>query len=83
MFEGRKPEEIKFKPGDIVEVFGYPGNDYWSNDCVDLAIVVKCPRNYNNIVQLIADLTYATMRSVLNLVLERMNMRCFHWHVRK
>ena len=31
------------KPGDIVEVFGYPGNDYWSNNCVDLAIVVKCP----------------------------------------
>lgn len=43
LFEGRKPEEIKFKPGDIVEVFGYTGNDYWSNNCVDLAIVVKCP----------------------------------------
>ena len=42
-FKGRKPEEIKFKPGDIVEVFGYPGNDYWSNNWVDLAIVVKCP----------------------------------------
>ena len=43
MFEGRKPEEIKFKPGDIVEVLGYPGNFYWSSNRVDLAIVVKCP----------------------------------------
>ena len=43
LFEGRKPEEIKFKPGDIVEVLGYPGNFYWSSNRVDLAIVVKCP----------------------------------------
>ena len=43
LFEGRKPEEIKFKPGDIVEVLGYPGNFYWSSNKVDLAIVVKCP----------------------------------------
>ena len=43
IFKGRNPEEIKFKPGDIVEVFGYSGNDYWSNEEVNLAIVVKCP----------------------------------------
>ena len=43
MFYGRKPEEIRFKPGDIVEVFGYPGNDYWSDNIVSLAIVVKTP----------------------------------------
>lgn len=43
MFYGRKPEEIRFKPGDIVEVFGYPGNDYWSDNVVSLAIVVKTP----------------------------------------
>ena len=43
LFGGRKPEEIKFKPGDIVEVLGYPGNFYWSSNRVDLAIVVKCP----------------------------------------
>ena len=43
MFFGRKPEEIRFKPGDIVEVFGYPGNDYWSDNVVCLAIVVKVP----------------------------------------
>ena len=43
MFGGRKPEEIRFKPGDIVEVMGYPGNRYWGNDSVNLAIVVKTP----------------------------------------
>ena len=42
-FWGRKPEEIRFKPGDIVEVLGCPGNDYWGNDTVNLAIVVKTP----------------------------------------
>lgn len=43
MFGGRKPEEIRFKPGDVVEVMGYPGNRYWGNDSVNLAIVVKTP----------------------------------------
>ena len=43
MFWGRKPEEIKFKPGDIVEVFGYPGTHYWGNECVSLAIIVDVP----------------------------------------
>lgn len=43
LFWGRKPEEIRFKPGDIVEVLGCPGNDYWGNETVDLAIVVKAP----------------------------------------
>ena len=42
-FWGRDPEEIKFKPGDIVEVLGYPGNGYWSEDEVNLAIIVKTP----------------------------------------
>ena len=42
-FWGRHPEEIRFKPGDIVEVLGCPGNDYWGNEMVDLAIVVKTP----------------------------------------
>ena len=49
IFKGRNPEEIKFKPGDIVEVFGYPGNNYWSNEVVDLAIVVKCPPTVSEI----------------------------------
>ena len=43
LFWGRKPEEIRFKPGDIVEVMGYPGNHYWGNNCVNLAIIVKTP----------------------------------------
>ena len=42
-FWGRDPEEIKFKPGDIVEILGYPGNGYWSEDEVNLAIIVKIP----------------------------------------
>lgn len=42
-FWGRDPEEIKFKPGDIVEILGYPGNGYWSEDEVNLAIIVKTP----------------------------------------
>lgn len=43
LFKGRKPEEVKFKPGDIVEIFGFPGNDYWNDGEVNLAIIVKCP----------------------------------------
>lgn len=43
LFKGRKPEEIRFKSGDIVEVFGYPGNFNWNNNEANLAIVVKCP----------------------------------------
>lgn len=42
-FWGRDPEEIKFKPGDIVEILGYQGNGYWSEDEVNLAIIVKTP----------------------------------------
>lgn len=42
-FWGRAPEDIKFKPGDIVEILGYPGNGYWSEDEVNLAIIVKTP----------------------------------------
>ena len=42
-FWGRMSEEIRFKPGDIVEILGCPGNDYWENETVNLAIVVKTP----------------------------------------
>ena len=42
-FWGRDPEDIKFKPGDIVEIFGYSGNHYWTEDEVNLAIIVKTP----------------------------------------
>ena len=43
MFYGRKPDEIRFKPGDIVEIMGYPGNHYWSNDSASLAIIIEVP----------------------------------------
>jgi hypothetical protein len=42
-FWGREPEGIRFKPGDIVEILGYPGNGYWSEDEVNLAVIVKTP----------------------------------------
>ena len=43
LFLGREPEEIKFKPGDIVEILGYQGNGFWSEEEVNLAIIVKAP----------------------------------------
>ena len=49
MFWGRRPEEIKFKPGDIVEVLCYPGNHYWDNKCVSLAIIVDVPPTIDEI----------------------------------
>lgn len=42
-FRGREPEEIKFKPGDIVEILGYPGNWSWTLEEVNLAIIVQTP----------------------------------------
>ena len=42
-FWGREPSEIRFRPGDIVEILGCPGNDYWGNESVDLAIVAGTP----------------------------------------
>ena len=48
-FHGRKEKEIRFQPGDIVEVFGYPGNAYWDDDTVELAIVVRPPQSEDGI----------------------------------
>lgn len=42
-FSGRKPEEIRFRPGDLIEIFCYDGNDYWSDGYVELAIVIQVP----------------------------------------
>ena len=50
---GRKTKEILFKPGDVVEVFGYPGNDYWSDDEVNLAIVVKTPPTMEEVTKIL------------------------------
>ena len=42
-FDGRSPEEIHFKQGDIIEIFCYSGNNFWSAGSMELAIVVDVP----------------------------------------
>lgn len=42
-FYGRKAEEIRFQKGDIIEIFCHPGNSYWGDDYIELAIVVDTP----------------------------------------
>lgn len=42
-FYGRKPEEIRFRKGDIIEIFCHPGNSYWGDEYIELAIVVDTP----------------------------------------
>lgn len=42
-FAGRRPEEIRFQPGDIIEVFCYDGNRHWSAGHGELAIVLETP----------------------------------------
>ena len=42
-FAGRRPEEIRFQPGYIIEVFCYEGNHYWSGGHGELAIVLETP----------------------------------------
>ena len=48
-FSGRKTEEIKFKPGDIIEIFGYEGNNHWDDEYVELAIVLDTPATVDEI----------------------------------
>ena len=48
-FAGRKPEEIRFQPGDIIEILCHPGNHYWSDGSVELAIVIDTPPTINEI----------------------------------
>lgn len=50
-FWGRNPEEIKFKPGDIVEIFGYPGNGYWSEE-VNLAVIISTPPTKDEVAEM-------------------------------
>ena len=51
-FWGRKPEEIKFKPGDIVEILGCVGNMFWDNNTITLGIVVNTPYTVDQIAQM-------------------------------
>lgn len=45
IFLGRAEEEFAFKPGDIVEIFGFDGNPYWPDREVNLGIVVEVPKS--------------------------------------
>lgn len=49
IFRGRKPEEIHFQRGDLIEVFCYPANRFWGNGYVELAIVVELPPTVDEI----------------------------------
>ena len=49
MFHGRHNDQIKFKPGDIVEILGCPENIYWSDDEINLAVIVKTPSSATEI----------------------------------
>lgn len=43
-FYGRKPEDIRFQRGDIIEIFCHEGCEYWmGNGQVELAMVVDTP----------------------------------------
>jgi hypothetical protein len=48
-FYGRKPEEIRFKKGDIIEILCYEGNQFWGEGSVELAIVVDTPPTVEDI----------------------------------
>lgn len=50
-FSGRRPEEIRFKPGDIIEIFCYHGNGYWGDSSVELAIVLDTPPTVDEMTQ--------------------------------
>ena len=51
-FAGRSPEEIRFQPSDIIEVFCYDGNHHWSDGHVELAIVLEAPPTIDMISEL-------------------------------
>lgn len=58
-FAGRKPKEIRFQPGDIIEVFCYTGNYYWGNGYGELAIVLETPPT----VDMISDISNRYLKS--------------------
>ena len=58
-FAGRRPEEIRFQPGDIIEVFCYDGNHYWSVGYGELAIVLETPPT----VEVISELSERYLKS--------------------
>lgn len=51
-FPGRKPDDLHFAPGDIIEVFYYEGNPDFNGDLhAELAIVVDLPPSVTEISQ--------------------------------
>ena len=42
-FYGRRPDEIRFHRGDIIEIFCYEGCKFWSSGHIELAIVLSEP----------------------------------------
>ena len=48
-FAGRKPEEIRFQPGSIIEILCHQGNHYWSEGPLELAIVIDTPPTIDEI----------------------------------
>lgn len=48
-FNGRSVDELKFKVGDVVEVFCYRENQYWSGIAAELAIITKLPSTQEEI----------------------------------
>lgn len=48
-FNGRSADELKFKVGDIVEVFCYRENQFWSGVTAELAIITKLPPTQEDI----------------------------------
>ena len=42
-FYGRRPDEIRFHRGDIIEIFCHEGCKFWSPGHIELAIVVSEP----------------------------------------
>ena len=49
IYRGRKPEEVHFQRGDLIEVLCYPANRFWGNGYVELAIVVDLPPTVDEI----------------------------------
>ena len=66
-FKGRRPEEIRFQPGDIIEVFCYEGNRYWGDGNVELAIVLETPPT----VEVMSELSERYLKSGHNLTDDR------------
>ena len=62
-FAGRKPEEIRFQPGDIIEVFCYEGNRHWSAGHGELAIVLEAPPT----IEIISELSEHYLKNGRNL----------------